>query len=96
MVAKFVKPLKFTDLALVTSCCMKCQCCYGNNVSFPCHVMLVLHIIMVFYSLRRSYATEDGEILIPIGVGVSGNVLIIVHHIRAIPIVKMSGRVSIK
>ena len=46
--------------------------------------------------LCRSYATEDGEILIPIGVGVSGNVLIIVHHIRAIPIVKMSGRVSIK
>ena len=58
--------------------------------------MLVLNIIMVFYSLRRSYATEDGEILIPIGVGVSGNVLITVHHIRAIPIVKMSGRVSIK
>ena len=47
-----------------------------------------------FLSLCRSYTADDGEILIPIGVGVSGNILIIVHHIRAIPIVKMSGRVS--
>ena len=43
----------------------------------------------------RSYTAEDGEIVIPIGVGVCGNVVIVVHHIRAIPIVKMSGRVSI-
>ena len=43
----------------------------------------------------RSYTAKDDDIVIPIGVGVCGNVVIVVHHIRAIPIVKMSGRVSI-
>lgn len=53
-------------------------------------------LILLFCSTLRSYTAEDGEIIIPIGVGVCGNILIIVHHIRAIPIVKMSGRVSTK
>ena len=57
---------------------------------------IVIDVSKVLWSHFRSYTSEDGEVLIPIGVGVCGNVVITLHHIRAIPIVKMSGRVSTK
>lgn len=62
----------------------------------PHEIQLTIGTWSLVTSSCRSYTTEDGEIIIPIGISVCGNIVIVVHHIRAIPIVKMAGRVSIK
>ena len=42
----------------------------------------------------RSFHSEDGSVEVPLGVTVQGNVLVNVHHIRAIPVARKAGVVS--
>ncbi len=42
----------------------------------------------------RSFHNDDGEVEIPLGVGVRGNVVLVVHHVRAIPVARKAGLVS--
>ena len=46
--------------------------------------------------VSRSFSSDDQQVEIPLGVTVQGNVLIIVHHIRSLPIGKAAGVVGIK
>ncbi len=42
----------------------------------------------------RSFHNDDREVEIPLGVGVRGNVVLVVHHVRAIPVARKAGLVS--
>lgn len=44
--------------------------------------------------IKSFAASEDRVVEIPLNVMVNGNVIVVVHHIRAIPANKMSGMVS--
>ena len=39
----------------------------------------------------RSFHSEDGSVEIPMDVRVRGNLLVVVHHVRAIPVAKKAG-----
>ena len=41
----------------------------------------------------RSFHAEDGAVEIPLDVRVRGNLLVVVHHVRAIPVAKKAGLV---
>lgn len=41
----------------------------------------------------RSFHSEDGSVSVPLGVKVQGNIVINVHHIRAIPVARKAGMV---
>ena len=43
----------------------------------------------------RSFHSEDGGVEVPLGVVVRGNITISVHHIRAIPVARKAGVVSV-
>jgi len=45
-------------------------------------------------NIRSFAASEDTNVEIPLDATVRGNVLVVVHHIRAIPLTKMAGMVS--
>ena len=45
--------------------------------------------------VSRSFTSDDQQVEIPLGVSVQGNVVIIVHHIRSLPVGKAAGVVSI-
>ena len=42
----------------------------------------------------RSFHSEDGGVEVPLGIGVRGNVVVVVHHVRAIPVARKAGLVS--
>ena len=44
--------------------------------------------------IKSFAASEDRVVEIPLNVMVNGNVIVVVHHIRAVPADKMSGMVS--
>ena len=44
----------------------------------------------------RSFTSEDRAVEVPLGVTVKGNLLVVVHHIRTIPITKKAGLVSVE
>ena len=39
----------------------------------------------------RSFSSQDGGVEVPLGFTGQGNLLIIVHHIRAIPLTRKAG-----
>ena len=39
----------------------------------------------------RSFHAEDGSVEIPLAANVRGNLLVVVHHVRAIPVAKKAG-----
>ncbi len=41
-----------------------------------------------------SFTSDDRGVQIPVGVSVRGNVMVVLHHIRAIPIARKAGVVS--
>ena len=42
----------------------------------------------------RSFHADDGGVEVPLGVGVRGNMVVVLHHIRAIPVARKAGMVS--
>ena len=58
--------------------CLLCLCGYG----------------LTALRVSRSFSSDDQQVEIPLGVSVQGNVLIIVHHIRSLPVGKAAGVVS--
>ena len=42
----------------------------------------------------RSFTTEDSQVSVPMEIVVQGNVLIVVHHVRTVPVAKSAGMVS--
>ena len=43
----------------------------------------------------RSFHSEDGCVEIPLSARIRGNLLVVVHHIRAIPVAKKAGIVRL-
>ena len=42
----------------------------------------------------RSFTTEDKQVSVPMETVVQGNVLVVVHHIRTVPVAKSAGMVG--
>ena len=43
----------------------------------------------------QSFTAESGGVLVPLGTRVRGNVVVVVHHIRTIPIARKANLVSV-
>ena len=43
----------------------------------------------------QSFTAESGGVLVPLGTKVRGNIQVIIHHIRAIPIARKVNLVSV-
>ena len=43
----------------------------------------------------QSFTAESGGVLVPLGTKVRGNVQVVIHHIRSIPIARKANLVSV-
>ena len=82
-----------------------CDCAVDLNVSYRTGCKPFVEVFQdgerVFTSAShetmeqiQSFSSESGGVLVPLGTKVRGNIQVIIHHIRAIPIARKANLVS--